>query len=68
MHKLRRFLYRVNFWRSSAYHRGHEAGYRLGQANIARDQAFYERLQRYYYAHVNKCQKTKCKICKELNA
>jgi hypothetical protein len=60
------FLYRLKLWRSATWHRGHEVGYKLGKSHIARDMAYYKRLERYYFAHANDCQRNGCSTYEKL--
>lgn len=53
-------------WRSTAWNRGHSAGYKLVLSHYPREQALIKRLERYYYAHVNNCLKQKCAVCASL--
>lgn len=64
--RIKRRLAARKLWRSQAYHRAHQQGYQLALSHYPREQAWIETLEKYYYAHMNNCQETKCEVCKSL--
>ncbi len=61
--KVQRWWADHKLYRSQAWHRGHEAGYRLAVSHSDRETDWTKRLEKYYYAHVNDCQRKRCKKC-----
>lgn len=60
-------IYHWHLFRGSAWNRGFAAGVKAATKLDDQKRHWLARLQKFYYAHINRCQKEGCEICKELN-
>lgn len=60
------WLSTYKIWRTSAYNRGHQDGYKRATTIDKQEREYWSRMASYYYAHVNDCQTKGCKKCKSL--